>query len=366
MAIRSRFLSRFLLFALVVMAGTVTAHAQRSQRPETAGGRDGSYDSGQKATRTLSQRQIENMQSRIALATAIVDRLASDAKAQGRGAAWRQVTLESLLALPLTQLERVQQEAHSADGVPRAIRAASSDPNLLGNPAEDLVYTPIPPCRFVDTRIVAGRFTGFREYDIAEPGSTYGGSAFCQPTVNFGTSDDEIGALAMNLTIIDPAIAPGFAAAKPTPSAPLSSQANWYEVGPTVQAANQGAITMDMSAADPEFVVQTSATVHVIVDIFGAFLAPEATALEVVSVRENWSILSPLLDFDETATCPAGYAITGGGYAHTTGVLGGVLVFENARDGTDHGWRCRGISLSVLPLNFSGFCEAICARTPGR
>lgn len=351
-----------LLLALVVIASAGAADAQRSSRGE-ANWR--SSDVEHKATRGLSQPQVDNMRARVEIATAIADRFESDAKASGLAAGWRQATLDSLLSLPLAQLERVQQQAHRANALPGAIRDASADPSLLGDPDADLVYTPIPPCRFVDTRNIAGRFSGFRDYDISVPGSTYGGAATCHPTADFGAADDEIGALALNLTIIDPAVAPGFAAAKPTQGAPLSSLANWYEVGPTVQAANQGVVAMDLSTADPEFVVQTSALVHVIVDVFGAFLAPQATALEVVSVTTAWSILTT--DFNVAASCPAGYSITGGGFAHTTGgTFGGVLVTQDARDGTNHGWRCKGVSVGLQGVGAEGYCEAVCGRMPGR
>ena len=343
-------------FAMVLVGATLAA--QRSPQAPIRRAVPTSPSGG------LTARQIENMESRIAAATAIVNRFEQEARSLGRDAGWRKATLDSLLSLPLSQLERVRQIAHTADAVPAAIADAADDPQLLGDPDSDLVYTPLPPCRFVDTRIIAGRFVGFREYDIAQPGTTYGGDATCQPTANFGVSDDEIGALAMNLTIIDPALAPGFAAAKPTQNAPLSSLANWYEVGATVQAANQGIVAMDLSAAAPEFVVQTSALVHVIVDIFGAFLPPQATALEVVTVEAPWTIL--VLDFDVTATCPAGYTVTGGGFNHSTGTLGGVLETQSSKDGANNRWRCRGISIGLVGVGSTGVCQAVCARTAGR
>ena len=314
--------------------------------------------------RKITARQIENMEARVALATSLVARLAPEAKALGRASGWTQASLDALLALPLAQLQRVEQEAYSADRLQDAIRSAKAEGQLIGSPTEDLVYTPIPPCRYIDTRIVGGRFSGFRDYDLAENGGIYGGNASCDPTANFGVADDQIGALAMNLTILDPLQAAGFAAAKPTQAAPLTSLVNWYEVGPAVQAANLAVVTMDQTAAVPEFVLQTSAPVHTIVDIFGAFLAPEATALDVTTVSTQWSLLLQL-QFDVSATCPAGYAVTGGGFNSVTGT-GTVVPFQLSKDGANNAYRCRGISVSLLPITASGTCEAICARTPGR
>ena len=345
--------------ALVLVGVTLVAEPSPQQANKVARASAPKRTGGQ-----LTPRQIERMEARIEAATTIVNRLEQEARSLGRGPGWRKVTLDSLLALPMSQLERVGQRAHGADEIPAAIVEATTDPQLLGDPDEDLVYVPLPPCRFIDTRLVAGRFFGFREYDIALPGSTYGGDATCQPTTNFGVGDDEIGALAMNLTIINPANAPGFAAAKPTQNAPLSSLANWYEIGEFVQAANQGIVALDLSSAAPEFVVQTSAQVHVIVDIFGAFLPPVATALEVTEVQTPWSILAH--DFDVTATCPAGDTVTGGGFNHSSGTLGGVLETQSSKDGSNNRWRCRGISLGILGIGSTGFCQAVCARTPGR
>lgn len=180
----------------------------------------------------------------------------------------------------------------------------------------------------------------------------------------FGVNEGEFGALAMNLTIIDPAAAPGFVAVKPTQAAPLSSLVNWYEVGPTVQAANQAIVAMDHSGAIPEFTIQTSALVHVIVDIFGAFLVPEKTALDNFNVTTGWSLFGGNNTFDVLATCPAGYSITGGGW-NTNGSPGRVIPQQSSRAGATQGWRCRGYA-SIAALLESGYCEAICARTPGR
>jgi hypothetical protein len=352
MTIGNRITGRVLLSALALVGVFATTSAAQGNRRAPA------------EAKGLSSAQLENMQARIATATAIVNRFQAEAKAMGRASEWRQVTLNSLLSLKLSQLRRVEQQAFNADAIPSAISEAKADPTFLGEEDEDLVYTPLPPCRYIDTRIIGGRFFGFREYDLANDGSTYGGSATCDPTANFGVAQDEIGALAMNLTIIDPAIAPGFMAAKPTQNAPLSSLVNWYETGATVQAANMAIVPIDQSGAAPEFVLQTSAQVHAIVDILGAFLAPQASALEVVTVDQPWSLVAQL-QFDVTAACPAGYTVTGGGF-NANSALTLTVPLQLTKNGASNGFRCRGISVTLLPITADGTCQAICARTPGR
>ena len=96
-----------------------------------------------------------------------------------------------------------------------------------------------------------------------------------------------------------------------------------------VQAANLGVVTTDLNAGSAsEFVLQTSAPVHVIVDLFGAFTRPEATALDIVDVTTQYTVNAPGDTFTVLATCPAGYAVTGGGASLNVGVFNGVFFTE--------------------------------------
>ena len=315
----------------------------------------------------ISQQQHERLQARIATAVAIVDQLESAAKAANVAPGWRQAKLESLLGLSLPQLQAVQRSAFSLEGVAHATAAAMDDPTLLGDPGEDLVYRPNTPCRFIDTRITPGtRLNGTTAFDLDLNGATYGGSAACDPKTVWGLSSaKEAAAVAMNVTIVDPTIAPGFVAAKPTAGSPVTSLLNWYEVGPTVQAANLGVVTTDLNIASAsEFVLQSSAPVHVIVDLFGAFAAPEATALQVVDVGTIYTVNNPGDTFNVLATCPAGYAITGGGASLNVGVFNGVFFTELLRVGNSY--NCKGVHTGGGAGTQNGVCQAICARVPGR
>lgn len=122
----------------------------------------------------VSRQQLENMEARIAAALAIVNRFEPEAKAKGRAAAWRQVTLESLLALPLTALDRLDQEAVNIDSLAALTANLAEDPGVFGSSTTDLVFSPITPCRFVDTRVVGGKLLGNRGYSLGS--SVYGGS----------------------------------------------------------------------------------------------------------------------------------------------------------------------------------------------
>lgn len=306
----------------------------------------------------ITPRQRETTQARIQLATAVVHRLEPEASARGLAEGWQRPALETLLPLSLKALQRVSDQVVNLDSLAPAAAAAAEDPNLLGDPNEDLVFTPIAPCRFIDTRFYAGgAINGTRDFDLDVAGSTYGGSAACTPAATLGASGDAIGAIAANLTIVGPVAAPGFLAVKPTAASALSSLLNWYDAGTSVQVANAGIFQTANGVAN--FTIQTSASTDVIMDILGAFIEPEATSLQIlvlddtvaIGVGEDGSALSP--------SCPAGYALTGGGCgtAHTNHFL------ENSEPSNNE-WYCYSNNDSGVASALTAF--AVCSRVPGR
>ena len=309
--------------------------------------------------RTLTARQRENMQARIALATAIVSRLDREAVAHGLSASWRQAAFERLLPLSQDALQRVSERAVDLDALAPAVSEAANDPNLLGDTDEDLVYTPIVPCRFIDTRAYAGGpIAGTRGFDLDVAGAAYGGSGTCNPVATLGASGDAIGAIAANLTIAGTAGAPGFLAVKPTAAAPVSSLLNWYEAGAHIQVANAGIF----QTADglENFVIQTSVLSHVIMDIHGAFIRPEATALQQGILQDFVAVPAGVEGFNASPSCPAGSTLTGGGcftdvFLHDT---------EASYPGSATSWQCASHNASAIPSNL--FAYAVCVRIPGR
>jgi hypothetical protein len=350
---------------LVIVPLVALAMAAFSAQPSGQRGKPGSQRQEVREARATERRitaqQLDDAQTRIAIATALVNRLEPQAQALGRSPEWRRVSLNLLLSQSLESLRLLEQEPLTPDSIADAITRVEEDPNLLGENDEDLVYMPMVPCRYIDTRAIGGPIFGDRTYDVDANGSAYGGDATCDPTSlpHVGNGDD-LGALAMNVTITNPTSAPGFVAIKPQTTSPITSLMNWYEAGAHVQLANQGIITMHQGAG-PEFVISTSATVDVIVDIFGAFVNPEATPLETMSVTVPWSVAGSAT-FSVAAACPIGFSIAGGGWNQDVGAANSVDVRQSSRDGANHGWRCGG---QGTPAG-SGICEAICVRVPGR
>ena len=154
-----RFAGPLLLVAVMALVAS-SLSAQPTQMTTEA--TDAGQSTQEPGRARVTQAQVDNAAARIAAANAIVSRFESDAKASGRGAGWRQATFETLLPLSLEALRRVEQEAFSIDALSSAVHRAAEDPSLIGDPTRDLTYTPIVPCRYIDTRNVAGRLNGVR------------------------------------------------------------------------------------------------------------------------------------------------------------------------------------------------------------
>lgn len=300
--------------------------------------------------------QIARVQERVARAAAAVDRLAGQAAAEGRGPDWRRTMIESILSGPPQALDGAA-AARSLAELEQASAAASLDGiSAFGSTTEDLVYKPIAPCRFIDTRNVGGAINGTRGFDVSLNGSSYGGVAACNPTSLFGVNENAFGALAINVTVVSPGDAPGFLAVKPTAASPTTSLLNWYQSGASVQVANAGLVTLDQSGAADEFVVQTSGSAQVIVDVFGAFIAPNATALDIFTTAETLVNVAAGGTANSTApACPTGYSYVSTQCESSTWQMpfvffsGGVCSAQNNSGST-----------AVLRAS------RVCARVPGR
>jgi hypothetical protein len=349
------------IFATAVALLTIGAAAQRPSSPGNSAQAPGRQ--GEPQGRAISAQQKANLHARMELARAIVDRHQPEAEARGLAIGWRQALLETLLPLSLQSLTNVQ-GADSMEALSAAVASESLEPQAFGSTTEDLVYKPIVPCRYIDTRNVGGKISGFRGYDLAFSGATYGGLAACNPTALFGVGQNSFGAIVMNMTIVHPLGAPGFAAIKPTQVAPTTSLINWYQSGPAVQVANQGILTMDQTAAANEFWIQTSDPVDVIIDIFGAFIAPNATPLDCVTTAATVQNVAAGGTFGITPpACPAGYAQVAIGCRSPSYNSANWAITGFYQPGTGGG-SCWGSNITGSAQNYEAYAR--CCRIPGR
>lgn len=165
-----------------------------------------------------------------------------------------------------------------------AASATAPTANALGSATSDLVYTPITPCRIVDTRNIGAPpgtplASGSSQTFSGAGGTTQGGSG-C--TAFTGTVP---AALAMNVTVDSrgmPTYADSFIAIKPEGSSALTSWIN-YRSGEEI--ANQGVATLNQTTGN--FTVVTQSITQVAIDVFGYFRAPSPVPTSSMSFTSS-------------------------------------------------------------------------------
>lgn len=235
---------------------------------------------------------------------------------------------ESLYKLPLEKL-RAMGAPSGFDAAARAIAQAKAEVARegvakLGQANTELVYYPITPCRYIDTRNVGGKIVGSRAYDLGNAGDIYGGSAACNPKTAVGGDENNMAAISMNVAIVDPSAFPGFLGARPVGSTNTTSLVNWYQAGAIVQASNAGIIAVDQSLLTEE-IEFFGTTTHLIVDVFGVFGQPTSTPLQCVTgTLTQVGVNTTTRDYSLQASgCPTGYGLVGNS-CNATGDVAGV------------------------------------------
>lgn len=226
----------------------------------------------------------------------------------------------------------------------------------------DLVYTPIQPCRILDTRntaagaIVADGSRDFVSINQSDYTAQGGSASDC------GTLGVHAAAVAINLTAVAPDRA-GYATVYPYGTAkPLASSVN-YGVGEHV---NNGIIVQIPSPlTTSDFTLYTYGTAHYVADIVGYFAAAPAVALDCTEtyVSQNVPGNTP---FDiQIPNCPTGYRITGAGCrtlnpSEADWAINGLL---RAAPGQMQGF-CSGLNTTAGTIAVQGTAQ--CCRVPGR
>jgi hypothetical protein len=224
----------------------------------------------------------------------------------------------------------------------------------LGALTNDLVYTPLAPCRILDTRsTAAGAIAGNTTRNfVAINASSFtgqGGSA-----TNCGTLGLSATAVAINLTAVTPSIA-GYATAYPFGTAqPLASSIN-YTAGAIVNNALIVQIPNPLSSFD--FTIYTFGQSHYVADIVGYFAPPVATALQCVETA-NTDLSIAASGGTGNAVAPAwgvGYTQTATN-CETTSWLMPIVYFQSGTCSARNG------DSSAQTLRAS----RTCCRVPGR
>jgi hypothetical protein len=249
-------------------------------------------------------------------------------------------------------------EAASYDAMLTVLMTGSlaQSPQTLGDLADDLVFTPVNPCRIVDTRnigspIVAGTV---RDFDMDNPFGFAFQGGFNGPC---GIPADIAQAVAMTIAATDP-VGPGFFTAWRFLSTPPTASTVNYATGETIANST---IVPTFPGGGPDFsVFAGTSTAHLIVDVIGYFAAPVATALDCnTQISAPQSIPNGGTVNIASPACPAGFTVTGGGQSTSA-------FFPLVSDSkvTGNGWDCQGSNNSGFTISVS--CQARCCRVPGR
>ena len=322
---------------------------------------------------------LARAQQKVTSAQQIADRFSAEAQAQALPEQWRSDLINKLMqsdaqglaqaqsATTLGQarqsaLEGMQRKKNSAVPIDssESTAAVASQPKLLGDTDADLVYVPITPCRILDTRssspITGGTSRTFN-FDTSNSGA---GSCSVDSQIPGGALFPA--AEAANVTVVQAGLgtipAGSFISVSPEGGATSTSWMN-YNTGDI--KANAGVISINQS--NGEFSIFAQSTTNVVVDVFGLFLPPQATALDCFDTTKVQATLPALGSIIVTSSsCPAGYTVTGG--SCFGGDANGSIYLQESSLNADNQWHCQWQSKNGGDQNVA--TTSHCCRVPGR
>ena len=301
----------------------------------------------------------------------LISRLETSATAPGRFDATTEAKIrERLMNLAPSKLLAIGQSANSASTLLALVTGPVDVKTALASISGDLVYTPVTPCRILDTRNVSsGTFQGpiaagtyLIDADNADgyaggSGANQGGSATaCIPY-------DTAWAIAMEITVISPSglgylTAWGYDGSVPTAATMIYSSGE-IETGFTIDPIGPG--------IGGDFHVTTSQPMQLAIDIVGYFAENTATALNCTTGSSAMTAVPVNYWTAVDASCPAGFTATGGGFFTTEGSTGWPGVWTMSMPGLQYGfngWRIWVDNQTSGNRNVQTWVS--CCQLPGR
>lgn len=275
----------------------------------------------------------------------------------------RKHLLSSSLALALVVLV-----APASASNPGSANTASAGPDVapvvqpmaLGDVDQDLVYTPVTPCRLLDTRIAGGIFTaastrdfiGFTDTDFASQG---GSDTDCGIPI-------DAAAISVNLAMVNPVQA-GFATAYPFgEERPLAASIN-FVAGSTL--SNEIVIPL-AQGEESDFSLYSHRQAHAVADVSGYYMRPQATQLDCTYVEET-RVIEVGATYAGPLACPAGYGATGGACS-ANGILATardlIVTASEPSIGSGAAWWCQVYNDGAVTRQMRHMAR--CCRVPGR
>jgi len=236
-----------------------------------------------------------------------------------------------------------------------------------------LQYTPVQPCRILDTRTAT-------EGPLAEGESRQVFVSGVPDYLYFGGADNNCGlteaglkAAVLNVTVVNPQ-GPGFATVyNPRFSAPNASSLN-YVTGAITNNTVVAAVAPGEVGTPGYVMLRSTRAAHYVVDIVGYYETPRARNLQCTEAQmTTW--VNPGVSEQLSVACPAGYSVTGGGARWASGYGSFIQLLDAGNiyswpmtsdhlDSANHRFVSVGFNNGDTPAVLDA--RAMCCRVPGR
>lgn len=244
-----------------------------------------------------------------------------------------------------------------------AMQSAEVAPlDTLANGVEDLVFTPLDPCRIVDTRNTGlGKITGgsnraFYAWGFPSFASQGGSATDCG-----GLSQQAPQAIVVNVTVVNQTQV-GYATVYPAASASVPTAATMVYY-PNVIISNGATVPLTTSE-NTDFRIFSERTADYVVDIVGYYDFPHAMELDCETQFVSQAVAASAT-FDIAApTCSAGFTLTGAGcrtagFNDASWAVNGLYSVNGQVQAS-----CSGTNLKASQITVQGTAQ--CCRVPGR
>jgi hypothetical protein len=175
---------------------------------------------------------------------------------------------------------------------------------------KELVFTPITPCRIIDTRNAGGALvsTVERSFFVTST-SSYAAQGGANSNCGGAGADGLFTAAMINFTVVYPQN-DGYITVYPAGTArPVTSALNYYQ-DQVVGNASTFKLTPSLTSPN-EFTVYSTATTHLVADLVGYFSSPKASSLECYETNNTITISAQGSNNAYAPACAAGYLATG-------------------------------------------------------
>jgi hypothetical protein len=214
-----------------------------------------------------------------------------DARAAASGRAMspqlRGALAGKLMAVPVAALEALLRGGGIGDI--EALGRTGAGPRVLGDTAADLVFTPVTPCRIIDTTLAGGPIPAGSTRDFYVNGNAAGTFESQGGAAGGCGIPDDATSVEMNFVAVGPAGPGDFRAFpwNPAPVVPNASIINYASL-PGLNIANglaQPVCNFEITACTFDLTVQADVSAsHLVVDVVGFYRRVDASLLKSFSV----------------------------------------------------------------------------------